>query len=157
MPRLSTILATVKSYYPQVERVVDATSRMAIRVGRADFSSGKRADPSGCALARACQHTTGVDGALITRSVAYIIDGGTAIRYRIRTHDRAKIRMFDKRGDFAPGDYVLRPPVGYWEKLGANKGQDWGTPASGKGKPYKGPKAWSQGIRKLKMKPKAKA
>jgi hypothetical protein len=155
MPRLSNVLATVQSYYPQVERVVDATSKLAIRVGKADFSSAKRADPNGCALARACQHTTGVDGALITRSVAYIIDDTTAIRYRIRTHDRAKIRMFDKRGDFAPGDYILRAPKGYWEKLGANKGHSWGIPGSGKGKPASGPKPWSQGVRKFKMKTKA--
>lgn len=103
-------LTNVRKFYPDVRTVADAKIGAYVVVEPSDVSGAKGKNHKDCPMARACKRSLGVDGVVIARSTAYVIDGNKAIRYRFRGDLRAEIRQFDKTGVFDPGAYVLHRP-----------------------------------------------
>jgi hypothetical protein len=72
---------------------------------------GRRKNSYHCAFAEACNARQDIDEAIIHLGTAYIRFKGKKkfIRYRVGTRLRDQIVMFDKYGDFEPGEYTLSP------------------------------------------------
>jgi len=72
---------------------------------------GRRKNSYHCAFAEACNLRPEIEEAIIHLGTAYIRFKGQKkfIRYRVGTRLRDQIVMFDKYGDFDPGEYTLSP------------------------------------------------
>jgi hypothetical protein len=102
-------LKIVQKYHPNVTKVVDARSPLHIAVTARDCKNSNSKEPSACAMARACERE--FDGAIISTTVAYVIQGGTAKRYRVPQSVARELVSFDRNHEFAPGDYHLKAPL----------------------------------------------
>ncbi len=101
-------LNIVNKYDPQVTRVVDGKSNVKIIVTDDDCKKGKANDPNNCALVKALDRD--FDGAIVSKSIAYLIRGHTAYRFRVPSAIRTEIVSFDRNHDFRPGEYKLNAP-----------------------------------------------
>lgn len=110
-----TALAVVRKYHPEVTTIVDARSEVTINVSKADCRNGKLQEPDNCAMAKALKREH--DGAIISLSTAYIIDGTKATRFKVPESVAREIVSFDRTQLFAAGEYRLRPPTST-ERLG---------------------------------------
>lgn len=132
MSKGKSALGIVRKYHPEVNRVVDAKKPLTIEVTASDCRSGNSGKASSCAMAKACERD--FDGAVISLSVAYMVKGDRATRYRVPASVQREIVSFDRAHKFEPGTYKLKAP-NTTEKLGsakhANK-KDW-APAPGGG------------------------
>lgn len=92
--------------------VIDAKRRVVIEVSRADISSAKSKDPSGCAVAKAClRQVPKCTSVRIYKSRAYLKMGDKWLRYHTPEAMRLEIVAFDRGGanQFLPGVYTLVP------------------------------------------------
>lgn len=105
----STALRIVQKYHPNVTRVVDATRDTHVKVTQHDCDKSKSKAPNSCAMATAFKKKH--DGAIVSLAVAYLIDGNTAVRYRVPAAVSREIISFDRAKMFAPGFYKLTAPV----------------------------------------------
>src|SRR6185312_6000284 len=103
-------LEHIRKFYPDVTAVVDAPQDITIKVTVQDCQKSKKGAPSECALARAFERR--FDGAIISRTVSYLIKGSKAIRYMTPESVTREIVSFDRHHDFAPGQYYLKAPSG---------------------------------------------
>ncbi len=127
-----TALRKVRKYFPQVNKVIDATESITVSVESGDSDSGRQKDPAKCALARACVRN-GADGAIINVGFSYVVKGEVATRYATSVGVGREITSYDRHKDFATGkDYVLSK-VAPSCRLGANKRSG----PSGKDNPFK--------------------
>lgn len=79
-----------------------------VRVKEVDTKEGKKKDPAGCALARACVREHIADGAIIGIGYSWLVKGKVATRYKTSTSVGREIVSFDRHQDFATGvDYKL--------------------------------------------------
>jgi hypothetical protein len=123
-------LGIVQKYHPGVTKVVDSKKSLTISVTRADCRRASSKSPSQCAMAKAVQHQH--DGAIISTSVAYVIDGNKAVRYKVPSSLSREIVAFDRNAGFAPGQYRLTAPS-KMERLGKpNDGRGGGKGGNGK-------------------------
>lgn len=99
----------INKYYPDVKTVIDATRHARVDVNSEDCVKGTKKAPNKCAMARAFQRND-YDGAIISRSVSYLIKGTKAIRYATPISVAREIVSFDRHQDFQPGRYTLSPP-----------------------------------------------
>lgn len=97
----------VNKLFPDVTKVVDARRGIAIRVEPEDIKGSTKKKHEACALARACKRTMRLDGAIISRSRAYLIRGRIATRYILPPSVEREIVSFDRGVGFAPGEYEL--------------------------------------------------
>jgi hypothetical protein len=111
-------LKIVQKYHPNVTKVVDGKKTLNFEVTAQDCKAGKRKGPSSCAMAKACERK--YDGAIISLSVAYLITGNKATRYRVPSTVTREIVSFDRHKEFAPGEYHLVAPSST-EKLGVKR------------------------------------
>lgn len=102
-------LSMVQKYHPEVTRVVEAKKALHVSVTPEDCKGSKSKNPSSCAMARACERE--YDGAIISLSIAYVINGKTATRYKVPQSVAREIVSFDRNHDFRPGDYKLNAPT----------------------------------------------
>jgi len=116
-------LTRVHAFYPNVTRVIDATTPLHITVSKRDVSGATPKKPEDCAMARACKRLRHADGAIIRPSRAYIIRGNTAIRYAVPPSVGREIVVFDRHSDFKPGDYHLSA-ITKSKRLGRRQGSD---------------------------------
>ncbi len=116
MKSSKSALSIVKKYHPDVKRVVDAKEPLTIIVTAADCRNAKIGAPDACAMSKALNHIH--DGAIVSLSVAYVIDGDKATRYKVPNSVSREIVSFDRNKKFAPGEYWLSAPS-EMEKLGA--------------------------------------
>lgn len=93
----------VRKYFPQVNKVVDATKSLLVTVKKQDTKSARRKDPKNCALAKACLRDKKVDGAIINIGFSYLIKGDIATRYKTSVGVGREITSFDRHADFASG------------------------------------------------------
>lgn len=107
MPANYSALSIVRKYHPAVTMMVDAAKPISFQVTKADCSRGKKGSPESCALARAAGRQW--DGAVISRTRAYLIKGKRAIRYAVPQSVAREIVSFDRNHNFAPGKYSLIP------------------------------------------------
>ncbi len=109
MSQGKSALSIVKKYHPGVTKIVDAKKDLEIEVTARDCKSAKCKSASSCAMARACDRE--FDGAVISMSVAYMVKGDKATRYRVPQSVAREIVSFDRNHDFAPGEYTLTAPA----------------------------------------------
>ena len=116
---------SLKSLFPQVESLVDATKPVEVAVTRKDCKDSKRLDPTNCALAHAAKRALHADAVIIGMSTSYVIKGNQAIRFATPESVQREIVSFDRHQDFAPGEYYLTPksPAG---RLGASQRKNKG-------------------------------
>jgi hypothetical protein len=104
---MSGRLATVNKFFPKVKVVVDANRNAFIEVTKADASSKAVKNHNACAMAVACKRKFKLDGVIISRSVAYLIKGTQARRFKLPESVSREVVSFDRGGGFAPGKYEL--------------------------------------------------
>jgi hypothetical protein len=100
-------ILAVQKFFPDVERVSDATKPIKVIVNRDDNDKAEEQKPESCAMARACRRHLKIDGAIIRLRFAYLIKGSHATRYEVPFTVRAEIVSFDRHKDFRPGEYML--------------------------------------------------
>jgi hypothetical protein len=105
--RTDRALIIVKRYFPQVDSVEDGKQPLSIEVTANDSESAAVRSHASCAMAVASKRKMKADGVLVSLTVAYIVKGKKAIRYRVPTAVQREIVSFDREAGFAPGDYVL--------------------------------------------------
>ncbi len=101
------VLNVVRRFFPQVTSVVDATHNAAIEVTAKDASSKAVKDHNGCAMAVACKRKFHLDGVIISRSVAYLVKGKQARRFKLPESVSREVVSFDRGASFAPVKYTL--------------------------------------------------
>ena len=106
----SHALAIVKKYFPQVTMVTDADENAVIEVTKDDSTGGARKDHAHCALAKACQRSFEARGVIVSLTTVYIIKKEGAIRYRVPESVAREIVSFDRKAEFAEGEYHLAKP-----------------------------------------------
>jgi len=90
--------------------VVFADDPVAIVVNGRDIRRGRRRDRWHCAHANACvRQLDGVIGADVGRTSIYLEHDDHFVQYRTPASMRTEIDVFDRNGDFAAGEYQLKP------------------------------------------------
>lgn len=109
-----TALKRVRTYFPSVDKVVDARVDVRVVVTRGDNDRrfARMKDPTHCAMAHAICRQSGADGAIIGLGSSYVITGNVATRYRTPTAVAREIVSFDKMSGFKAGMYKLSAPSG---------------------------------------------
>lgn len=120
---MSEALKIVQEYFPEVKRVVDAKEPIVVEVTPADTRSAKVRNHQACAMAVACKRAEGADGVIVSMSMAYVINGPLATRYRLPQSVIREVVSFDREAGFDLGEYQLSPPVPTG-KLGAVRGSN---------------------------------
>jgi hypothetical protein len=100
---------SIRRLFPNLKSVSDATKPVEVTVKASDCSIAKRMVAFECAMAKAAKRQYHADGAVIGLSYSYIVKGDHATRYRTPESVARKIVSFDRRSDFAPGEYALSP------------------------------------------------
>lgn len=100
-----TALGIVKKYYPQVKSIRDAKNDLVVQVVAADCKKSRSKSPDSCAMAMSLKRI--YDGAVISLSTAYIIDGTKAVRFTVPAAVARELISFDRHHDFAIGTYKL--------------------------------------------------
>ena len=120
-------VARVRKYFPQVNKVVDATETIEVSVTKSDSKSAQPNNPSKCALAKACLREEKADGAIINVGFSYIVNGDTATRYKTSVAVGREITSFDRGSGFEAGvDYKLGR-ISPSQKIGARAFHGSGT------------------------------
>ena len=113
----------VRSKFPNVTKMVDATEGVEISVTPRDCGRGSTpGDPSNCAMACAFGRQHDADGAIIGLTRSYIVTGNTVTRLVTPTTVGREITSFDRNADFAPGNYHLAPVSPAQRSGGRSKG-----------------------------------
>lgn len=94
----------------EVRSVVDASRHIKIEVTSSDNQSSEVKKHTACALAVACRRALKLDGAVVSRAMAYLVRGSEATRYRLPNAVSREIAAFDRGASFEPGLYQLRKP-----------------------------------------------
>ncbi len=115
MPLAKTI---IKRDFPRVRKIVDATETLNITVIPQDAVTGRRKDPEGCALVKACVRQKIADAAIIGIGYSYLIKGDTATRYKTSEAVAREITSFDRHQDFAAGRNYKLSKVSKGSRLG---------------------------------------
>lgn len=128
----SRALMAVQAHFPLVTTVEDAKTSILIEVTPRDAAWAAKKNHSRCALARACEHVRGVDAAIISRSMGYLIHGTKAVRYDLSEGAKREVVTFDRGAGFTPGKYLLNAPDKY-RRLGPKPGRKRGSNTEGTG------------------------
>jgi hypothetical protein len=79
-------------------------------IGAADIKNGQPNDPCNCAAARALKKHFDAREVFVFRDVTYILrKDGNALRYHTSAPLRLETIVFDRNGEFFPGEYDLDP------------------------------------------------
>jgi hypothetical protein len=103
-------LRIVNKFFPYVTKVRDAKEDFQVEVTAEDNEQANVKDHSSCAMAVACKRSQDIDGAVISTSIGYLIDGETAFRFRVPQSVSREVVSFDRNGGFLPGSYTLIAP-----------------------------------------------
>jgi hypothetical protein len=91
-----------------------------VEVTKADASSKAVRDHAGCAMAVACKRKFHLDSVIISRSVAYLVKGSQARRFKLPVSVSREVVSFDRGAGFSPGEYELSK-VEKSNRLGMNR------------------------------------
>jgi hypothetical protein len=119
-------LGVVRKFAPGVKKVSDADEDLLISVTDRDFKAGKKKDHGDCALAVAAKRQEHAAQVIVSSSVAYVIKGDHAVRYKVPEAASKEIVAFDRGAEFAAGDYMLKKPPKS-ARLGTYRGKDTRT------------------------------
>lgn len=118
-------LKIVQKFFPKVKTVVDAAHKALIEVSKKDTESKGIKDHNNCAMAVACKRKFKLDGVIISRSMAYLIKGTQARRFKLPESVSREVVSFDRGAGFSPGKYELSavpPSMQRSNKLGRDRG-----------------------------------
>ena len=79
------------------------------KINAHDIEEGQPNDPCSCAAARALKRHFNAQEVRVYRNVTYIMVKGNALRYRTSAALRLETIVFDRNGEFFPGEYDLEP------------------------------------------------
>lgn len=102
-------LKMVKSFFPLVQKVVDADKGVVVEVTKADVAKADIRQHKTCALAVSCQRSFHAEGVIIGLTTAYIIRGNTAYRFKLTDTISREITSFDRGAGYDEGEYLLAP------------------------------------------------
>ena len=89
--------------------VVDADKEIEVTITPNDVRFGKKKEAHSCAAARALCREHDAEMAIVHFSRAYVKKNDKWYRYSVPPMLRTEVVAFDRGGDFAPGDYTLKP------------------------------------------------
>lgn len=115
------LLRMLKSHFPTVQTVVDATEPVRVTVTPKDISAAVKKKHNACVLAKACQRDLGATAAMISATRAFLVYGDRAVRYCLAEDTAREIIAFDRGGKFMPGTYTFQKPAGA-SRLGQKRG-----------------------------------
>ena len=79
-------------------------------ITKSDIENGQPGDPCACAAARALRRHFDAKETYVYRDVTYIVKkDGSATRYHTSAPLRLETIVFDRNGEFYPGEYDLEP------------------------------------------------
>jgi hypothetical protein len=79
-------------------------------ITKRDIEQGQPGDPCACAAARALRRVFDAKMTFVYRDVTYILKkDDTALRYHTSAPLRLETIVFDRNGQFYPGEYMLEP------------------------------------------------
>lgn len=139
------LVGLLKRFYPEVEHVKDGKGDIVVVVTKTDANASLK-NHKDCVMAKACKRLSGVDGAVISVSTAFIIKGDTAYRYRVPQAITREIVAFDRGASFTPGEYELKAP-GEWHKTGKQQGTTRNQATHRKTGRNSGTRHYTKGIR----------
>lgn len=108
----------VRAKFPNVRTVVDSISEVALLTSLEDQVGAVPRDPVRCVGAR-CAVRMGYDGAVLGRSIAFLISGDQATRCQLHKDTQITLGVFDEGGAMEPGKVILLSPVSPGKRLGA--------------------------------------
>ena len=104
--------------------VVDAKTSLWLDVTKADIRLGKRKNPDGCAVARACKRTMKAKEVRVHLSRIYVRKASHWVRYIAPFSMRDAIIKFDRGKDFEPATYLMgrvQPSKATGKRQGSDK------------------------------------
>jgi len=107
----SNALRSVRKFFPKVEKVVDADEQILFHVTKRDAKEGARKDHANCAGARALVREQHADGAVVGKSVTFVVHENVATRYLTPVSVSREVVSNDRASEFEPGEYHLSPPT----------------------------------------------
>lgn len=108
--RIQDALTFVRSYFPQVKRVIDANYIAHFEITKNDIRLAVPSDPQCCVHALACKRTYGLDGVMVFRTIAYFIKGDLATRFQLCETTTRELVALDRNGSVSPGYYKMVKP-----------------------------------------------
>jgi hypothetical protein len=92
--------------------IIDATETVLIEVTKRDVNSelAERQSPSSCLLARACKRDMEAVQVRVHLTRIYVLKDKQWHRFIASRNLETEIVVFDRGGDFQPGQYLLRRP-----------------------------------------------
>jgi len=91
-------------------KISSAHRGLRFKVEKRDIENGQPNDPCACAAARALRRTFNLKEVFVFRDVTYMLrKDGTAMRYHTSPALRLETVVFDRQGQFYPGEYDLGP------------------------------------------------
>src|SRR5258708_28565098 len=103
----------------EIDEVKDAKNDITVKITERDSEISTPGDPNSCAFSMKCKKQLQLDGALVFKSKAYLIQNGIALRLNISPSVRAELVSFDRGHGVEPGTYVFKAPSKS-KKLGGN-------------------------------------
>jgi len=80
------------------------------KIEKRDIENGQPNDPCNCAAARALRRNFDAKEVWVFRDVTYILNKtGSALRFHTSAPLRLETIVFDRNGEFYPGEYDLEP------------------------------------------------
>ena len=100
-----------------VNRIGDAVlsnahQSLRFKVTKSDIENGQPNDPCNCAAARALKRTLRAHTVEVYRDVTYVVqtrDAKSGLKYHTSPQLRLETVVFDREGNFYPGEYDLYP------------------------------------------------
>lgn len=108
--RKSPTLTSVQKFCPWVESVIDSFKPILVEVTQKDVNMAEVKSHLTCALAVACRRWFHADAALVSKTVAYVVQGLKATRFKLGPSIQQEIVAFDRKAPFKAGVYQLSPP-----------------------------------------------
>lgn len=118
---MAAALRIVQQFFPEVKWVNDAKEPIVVQVTKQDNNSAKVKNHKACAMAVACKRSEKAEGVIVSMTMAYVINGTVATRYRLPQSVSREVVSFDRAAGFDPGEYQMSVPVPSG-KLGAVRG-----------------------------------
>jgi hypothetical protein len=94
---------------PEQSEIKNALRSIRVDITNADIKAGNPMDPTSCAAAQAIMRTLKADEVRVHRGVTYVHMKSGWQRFKTSASMRLETIVFDRGGEFIPGEYDLQP------------------------------------------------
>jgi hypothetical protein len=94
---------------PEQREIKNALRSIRVDITNADIKAGNPMDPTSCAAAQAIMRTLKADEVRVHRGVTYVHMKSGWQRFKTSASMRLETIVFDRGGEFIPGEYDLQP------------------------------------------------